>query len=160
MIVKHIIYIRVSDQEIERIELAQGTNPQEGLDAEGVYHIVYYYEAISNPIEFMELNYYSLEHGSFVDRSPKPNPFSYWAGNGWTWNDTAFLEYIRKDRDSRLYATDWTQVADAPLTSAEIAEAIAYRQALRDVTTPLISNPENYPTLESVPWPTKPSFIA
>lgn len=38
---------------------------------------------------------------------------------------------IRADRNARLAACDWTQLADAPVDSAAWAD---YRQALRDVT--------------------------
>lgn len=37
---------------------------------------------------------------------------------------------IRAERDQKLTATDWTQVADAPVDQAAWA---AYRQALRDI---------------------------
>ena len=39
---------------------------------------------------------------------------------------------VRDDRNKRLTATDWTQVADAPVDKAAWA---TYRQALRDVTS-------------------------
>jgi hypothetical protein len=38
---------------------------------------------------------------------------------------------MRSDRNARLAASDWTQLADAPVDSAAWA---SYRQALRDVT--------------------------
>jgi hypothetical protein len=41
----------------------------------------------------------------------------------------------RTQRDDLLYASDWTQAADAPLTGNEVARWRTYRQALRDVTT-------------------------
>jgi hypothetical protein len=53
---------------------------------------------------------------------------------------------IRAERDRLLAASDWTQVADAPVDQAAWAE---YRQALRDV-----SEQEGFP--ENVVWPTKP----
>jgi hypothetical protein len=39
---------------------------------------------------------------------------------------------VRSERNKKLSATDWTQVADAPVDKAAWA---AYRQALRDITT-------------------------
>lgn len=39
----------------------------------------------------------------------------------------------RQQRDRMLAASDWTQVADAPLTTTQRAAWAAYRQALRDV---------------------------
>ena len=42
---------------------------------------------------------------------------------------------VRRLRNSRLTATDWTQMPDSPLTTAKKAEWSVYRQALRDSTT-------------------------
>ena len=56
---------------------------------------------------------------------------------------------IRADRNTRLAACDWTQVADAPFDDAGKAEWAAYRQALRDV-----SSQEGFPW--SVEWPEEP----
>lgn len=55
-------------------------------------------------------------------------------------------------RNELLQATDWTQVADGPLTDAKKAEWATYRQALRDLT-----NHANWPNLEETDWPTRPS---
>lgn len=41
------------------------------------------------------------------------------------------LAELRADRDRRLRESDWTQLADAPLTAREKAEATTYRQQLR-----------------------------
>ena len=40
---------------------------------------------------------------------------------------------VRAERNQRLAACDWTQLADAPLADAEKADWAAYRQALRDL---------------------------
>lgn len=45
-------------------------------------------------------------------------------------NNTAMR--VRQDRDTKLTASDWTQVADAPVDKAAWA---TYRQALRDIPT-------------------------
>jgi hypothetical protein len=52
---------------------------------------------------------------------------------------------VRTERNKKLYESDWTQLADAPVD--DIAWAV-YRQALRDVTTQ--SNPFN------IIWPVPP----
>lgn len=41
---------------------------------------------------------------------------------------------VRKERNSKLSACDWTQLPDTPLTAQEVADWAAYRQSLRDVT--------------------------
>ena len=61
-----------------------------------------------------------------------------------TWND------IRGLRSIKLQQCDWTQVADADLTTEEKSAWATYRQALRDL-------PETYPDPASVQWPTPPS---
>lgn len=53
---------------------------------------------------------------------------------------------VRRERDRLLTASDWTQVADAPVVSLEWQP---YRQALRDV-------PQQSGFPDSVDWPTPP----
>jgi len=53
---------------------------------------------------------------------------------------------VRAERNIRLQASDWTQVADAPVDQAAWA---VYRQALRDVTAQA-----GFPW--NVQWPAKP----
>lgn len=68
--------------------------------------------------------------------------------------DAAALEplakEVRRERDLRLQASDWTQSADAPLTTAKKAEWKTYRDSLRDVP-----NQSGFP--EKVLWPTPPT---
>jgi hypothetical protein len=53
--------------------------------------------------------------------------------------DEQKMEQVRNWRDVQLAATDWTQVADAPIDASAWA---AYRQALRDLPATIdISNP-------------------
>jgi hypothetical protein len=54
---------------------------------------------------------------------------------------------VRAERNTKLVACDWTQVADAPVDAIAWA---TYRQALRDITTQ--SNPF------SIIWPTQPTL--
>jgi len=56
---------------------------------------------------------------------------------------------VRQERAKRLSATDWTQLADTPLTAAQKAAFAAYRQALRDVPTQA-----GFPA--NVVWPVSP----
>ena len=88
-----------------------------------------------------------------TDLDPKPG-----LGNGWTYVDGAFVpppvppltwDDVRAERDSLLAASDWTQVADAPLTASEKAAWADYRQALRDV-------PQDFATPDDVTWPEAP----
>jgi hypothetical protein len=54
-------------------------------------------------------------------------------------------EIIRQQRNNKLYQSDWTQLEDAPLSTAQKDEYKIYRQALRDITT------QNDPF--SIVWP-------
>lgn len=56
----------------------------------------------------------------------------------------------RQKRDSLISETDWTVLADAPLTTAQKNAWKAYRQALRDVPSQ-----SGFP--DSITWPVKPT---
>lgn len=60
--------------------------------------------------------------------------------------DSAQAAAVRSDRNTKLSASDWTQVADAPVDKAAWA---AYRQALRD-----ISGQAGFPW--TIDWPEMP----
>ena len=60
-------------------------------------------------------------------------------------NDRKAAE-VRAERNAKLAASDWTQVADAPVDKAAWA---AYRQALRDITAQA-----GFPL--TVDWPVAP----
>jgi len=58
---------------------------------------------------------------------------------------------VRAERDQLLANTDWTVLQDSPLTDAQTADWVIYRQALRDITAHA-----NFPFLQDSDWPTKP----
>jgi len=64
-------------------------------------------------------------------------------------NDVA--QAMRAKRGQLLAETDWTVLQDSPLTDAQTADWVIYRQALRDIT-----DHANFPYLEDADWPTKP----
>lgn len=72
-----------------------------------------------------------------------------WDAQEAEWNagadDRAAAE-VRKERDAKLAATDWTQVADAPVDKTTWA---TYRQSLRNVPSQ-----SGFPN--EVTWPTEP----
>lgn len=67
--------------------------------------------------------------------TPEPEPL--------TWDTT------RTHRNQLLAQSDWTQLADAPLTHEQKNAWTVYRQALRDV-------PSSFSTPEEVVWPAIP----
>jgi hypothetical protein len=74
-----------------------------------------------------------------------------WSPNTWAFDADAFLAVVRRDRNKRLSATDWTQVADAPLTEEQVSAYRTYRQALRDITDNLDGTER---LLTDISWPT------
>ena len=56
---------------------------------------------------------------------------------------------VRRERNLRLTASDWTQLSDAPVDPFAWA---TYRQALRDL-------PAAYGGTGLVPWPTAPTPV-
>ena len=56
---------------------------------------------------------------------------------------------IRSKRDGLLAASDWTQLADSPLTAEKKSAWATYRQALRDITEAA--------STAAVIWPTAPA---
>ena len=63
------------------------------------------------------------------------------------------MEEIRRERDGRLYACDWTQSADSPLTDEKKAEWAAYRGGLRGVP----ADNSSVTNFAEVVWPEQPS---
>tara|TARA_B100000131_G_scaffold6214_1_gene6387 strand:- start:195 stop:476 length:282 start_codon:yes stop_codon:yes gene_type:complete len=58
---------------------------------------------------------------------------------------------VRFKRNNDLSQSDWTTLTDNQLTDEQKAEAITYRQALRD-----LPEQEGFPHVE---FPTKPDFL-
>ena len=64
--------------------------------------------------------------------------------------DAAAGTSVRAERDQKLTASDWTQMADSPLASDKKTEWATYRQSLRDLPTA-----SGFP--HTMTWPTEPS---
>ena len=82
---------------------------------------------------------------TWLDESPKPTKKT--LDDAWpqVQHDLKW-EAVRAERDRRLAACDWTQVADAPVDPVAWA---AYRQELRDI-------PQDYNDPDLVVWPEEP----
>ena len=57
---------------------------------------------------------------------------------------------VRKQRDTKLAASDWTQMADSPLAADKKTEWASYRTSLRD-----LPSASGFP--HTMTWPTEPS---
>ena len=64
--------------------------------------------------------------------------------------DTEHSAIKRKERDEKLTACDWTQLADSPLTDEQKTSWATYRQSLRDVPAQ-----SGFPW--EVTWPDEPA---
>ena len=64
--------------------------------------------------------------------------------------DNQVAASVRSERDRKLAASDWTVLADSPLTTAKKTEWKTYRTALRNITAA-----EGFP--HTMDWPTEPS---
>ena len=75
---------------------------------------------------------------------------------GYRYDNDAFIPVekdnsieIRAERDKKLAACDWTQLADSPLTDEQKTAWGTYRQALRDVPAQ-----DGFPW--EITWPSEP----
>ena len=75
--------------------------------------------------------------GKIVDKPPAENPVD------------ERPQQLRDTRNQLLQATDWSQLADAQLSSDQRNKYQAYRQALRDLPTH-----SKWPALDPTDWPT------
>lgn len=89
-----------------------------------------------------------FNNGSVVEYPSRPSDYVQFdfATHQWVPDDASAFFALREERNRRLAASDWTQVADAPVDAAAWA---AYRQALRDM-------PGNTLDPRNPVWPTLP----
>lgn len=81
-----------------------------------------------------------------VETPAPPTAWHLWNGSEWAVNPSALATEARAQRNTLLAASDWTQVADAPVNQAAWA---TYRQELRDIT-----DQAGFP--EDINWPAEP----
>jgi|GEM_PF-1196292 len=88
---------------------------------------------------------------TYIALEPGYGVYSTWDADAaaWAYNTDRASANVRSQRDTLLDECDWTQVADAPLTTEEVAEWTTYRQALRDI-------PQQVGFPETVDWPVEP----
>lgn len=117
------------------------------------------------------MRYVIIEDGVVTNAAVADEPF----GANWVQSDTANIgdlydgvdftapptpqevidkawKDLRSRRDGLLSLSDWTQLPDNPLTDAQRAEAVTYRQSLRDF-------PETCQDPLNAVWPETPSFL-
>lgn len=60
------------------------------------------------------------------------------------------MSNVRKHRNALLYACDWTQLPDAPLTPTQKSQWLTYRQQLRDLPASMTWNTTKWPDTPTV----------
>lgn len=97
----------------------------------------------------------SVAHNEIAEHNSAPTFVSNVWTLGWTTRSLTSAETdvkaesVRSKRNQLLAESDWTQMADSPLTDAKKTEWATYRTSLRD-----IPDQTDFPT--NVTWPTKP----
>jgi hypothetical protein len=87
----------------------------------------------------------TLRRKGWQDAPPQPEG-GVWVDGAWIVHPVS-MAAVRAERNQRLAASDWTQVADAPVDRQAWA---AYRQSLRDL-------PSVYSGEGPIPWPQEPA---
>jgi len=95
---------------------------------------------------------YKVDNGQVVALPPSPglNYVYNFTTNQWEIDLPRVTAQVLQQRNDLLYASDWTQIPNGPLTSAQQTAWATYRQELRDITSQ-----SGYPT--NVVWPTPPA---
>lgn len=89
-----------------------------------------------------------------------PGDYQKWdaATSAWVTDTDKAAAGVRAERNARLAATDWTQLADCPLSDTrKAAYATSYRQPLRDLPSSWTDFPGTGPDDPNCPWPTVPT---
>jgi len=94
---------------------------------------------------------YYISLGIPIEIPPKPSKYSIfdYTTKQWVLDEKQAIADVLQKRNTLLYASDWTQIPNNPLSVALQAEWATYRQELRD-----ISKQSGYPY--NVIWPTPP----
>ena len=156
--IHYLIYVD-SHGDIRMIKPAKGANnPAEGMNEETGFTIIWYMEPLADAGNFMSTTYWSYSTEAWVNRDARPNRHASWAWEAWSWDSDLLLDDIRKERNKRIFQSDWTVILDSPLTDAEQTEVRTYRTALRDL--PATLDMSTISSVDEVTWPTAPDFIA
>lgn len=97
---------------------------------------------------------YVTPDGDLLDVPPRTDPRFRFSPAMGSWldprSDAECWAELRRERDLRLRATDWTQAADAPLSAEQRDAWQQYRQGLRDF-------PATIPDPRNPSWPLPPT---
>ncbi len=145
------------DKDTGNIQYIMSVNNNNAYTEAGFYNGLQTFplEADTDHIKAIDETYFDNDEGTFKARGKQPTPYYRWTTNKqWEVDTEALMTEFRLQRDAKLYESDWTQIADSPLTDEKKAEWATYRQALRDTTKNLA---DDLDTVDGFAWPTKPS---
>jgi hypothetical protein len=113
-------------------------------------------ENCEDPQDLMRCWYYDTVSDEFKFVGEPPNEYASWDAreDGWVWDVPSMEKDIRRNRNSLLLQSDWTQMPDSPLSGTQRGEWADYRQALRDLFQEV-----DFSTIDShdkIPWPVAP----
>lgn len=101
--------------------------------------------------ELVDNTLFKVENKELVALPPKPGVYYYYnyTTDQWVYDEQVNANIVINQRNDLLYASDWTQIPNNPLTPEQQEQWAIYRQALRDVP-----NQPGFPS--NVIWPTPP----
>lgn len=159
MNLKLVVYVTIDTGKISRIALPNHNIDAEGVSEDGTLRIIHIHEGnvpegCNDLRYFLDYHWYDQEIESFEFIGLPPNRHAEWSSaDGWTWDEDLLLQDILLERTKFLFASDWTQALDVPLTESKLQEWRDYRQALRDLST----NVGSVSSVSEVVWPTVPN---
>jgi|TARA_R110002074_G_C12528008_1_gene664704 hypothetical protein len=126
-------------------DIAEGVDPNN--EGNTIVHID---GTIADQGEYIGTHYY--KDGVWLSRDACPSEYHNWESEAWVLDSAALFKVIRQTRDHLLFQSDWTQLADSPLTDDEKAAWVDYRLALRSVP----ADNSGVTSLDEVTWPVAP----
>lgn len=152
--IKYIIHIQENTGQIVSVSYPQAETPSEGVLGE--MRIVHLSEN-DIPTNFKEPKFFITNFwwdNGFVEVGEKPNQYATWdtSSSEWVWDSLLLIEDVRKVRNNKLRASDWTRMDDNGLDDDTREIWAIYRQELRDIT----NNIDDITHVDDVVWPTQP----
>jgi len=124
---------------------AEGENPDNPEET-----IVWVNEDVNNFVGFIETKYY--KDNAWADRVARPADHYNWINEEWVLDSELLFTRIRRDRNRKLSACDWTQLPDNNLSDEIKAAWVTHRTILRNI--PVDSSGVTH--INQVLWPTAP----
>lgn len=146
-------FVNEHGQIVNVLEVYNGSYTDGSVDALG-YTVQSWDESLNVASAHEASQNYYWDGSSWQSRTSFPSQYHVWQNAAWSLDSDRFTGEVRRQRDEKLTASDWTQtVSDSPLDSDQTVAWATYRQELRDLTDNLTA----VEFLADVPWPTEPA---